>query len=213
MKINSNYNYSYKHIKELFKEIFDKIATLQPTLTAGEGITINAENEISTDKDLTPLTYIEYNENNGNIETSKPIIETMGGYSFHKIDFGDGVTKEYNYVSVCRNGNKLTFVVDFKVNFGSIVQTVIGDFTLPSDVFNKLIPKSIGTSTVLDTKVIGAYYGNAFTYKSITAWVGKLPTNIRFYINPSGSGLSLNTDYYARYEVTFLLSDNMVTEI
>lgn len=64
MKINSNYNYSYQHIKEMFAEINEKIASLPTALIAGDNITI-ADGVISaTDTKYTAGTGISISDEN-----------------------------------------------------------------------------------------------------------------------------------------------------
>lgn len=260
MKINSNYNYSYKHIKELFAEIFDKIAELQPALTAGDnitisdgvisatdtkytagsnvsisdqnvisatdttytagtGISINAQNEISTDKDLTPLTYIEYNTTNDSIETSKPIIEEMIGYSASITS--KLANTEVAYCGMVRNGNKLTIVIA-----GNCTKTVSETWndetivarlslTIPSSIGAKIYPIGAGGSAqmVASTQINALYsYNTRKLLNTVTSKTSNSSLLISIYGIASETYVDNQTLGF-RYEQTFLLSDNILPSL
>ena len=126
--------------------------------------------------------------------TGPSIIETMTGYSYTK----DNQNWSDVYVSACKNGNKLTFVVFGAISKDNDTSNVIdlANFTVPSDVASKLVPYNLGgLATCLDTKVISMF--------SDTDTAEQVSFQLR--------GLSAlpNAIYYFRIEETFLLSANM----
>ena len=73
--------------------------------------------------------------------TSPSIVENMTGYSF-EIDSPSDTTITGIYASAVKNGNKLTLVWYFKLNrlSSGVSYGAVGNFKVPSDVFNKLYP-------------------------------------------------------------------------
>lgn len=143
----------------------------------------------------------------GNI-TGASIIENMSGYSFSKTASTENYTLSYNYVGVCKNGNKLTMVIDVDITLATSVSDIaLGSFLIPSAVGSKLIPSSVGGNNYLDNSkllLFSAYNAGVEAY----AYFGKNSnTNIptRIYT----SNLVAETTYHCRYEKTFLLSENL----
>ncbi len=103
MKINSNYNYSYNHIKALFAKIFDKIATLQPALTAGDNITIAdgvisatdtkytaGDNVSISDQNVISATDTKYTAGTGISISDQNVISASGGKVYlHRVNMYD----------------------------------------------------------------------------------------------------------------------------
>ena len=145
----------------------------------------------------------------GNI-TGASIIENMSGYSFTK---ASDIEWTAVYVSACKNGNKLSFIV-----FGSYTKASedsrspgLGSFTIPTDVGSKLIPFSIaGTGTDrLDIRKI-SFFSTQYNSVDVPMRVTKVSNaSIRFAISDNDL-LTAGTTYLFRYEVTFLLSENLV---
>ena len=155
----------------------------------------------------------------GNVPSVKAdeIIENMVGYSFTKGSEKENLTKEYIYSGVVKTGNKITFVVAFKLTrTGTITGAdILGSFTIPKSVGDKLYPTQIGNYEGLDVR-------NVFCANQL--WSGKdiltrtlktSDTSIQVQLDEDNSiglnSLTANTEYFARYEITFLLSENLVS--
>ena len=143
--------------------------------------------------------------------TADSIIENMSGYSF-SVDAATDLTKEVVYAGACKNGNKITFVVFMKLTktgAGAPTYTKLGAFTIPWQVGQKLYPYNLGGAiNILDSKRITYYKSDASGIDKTAAAYKRNDSLFEVY----GYGLAdldLNTDYVVRYEVTFLLSDNL----
>lgn len=149
----------------------------------------------------------------GNI-TAPSIIENMTGYSFLKTTSAD-LTITYSYAGVVKNGNKITFAIAGIINFSAIPDldlAQLGRFQIPSSVGAKLFPFSLsGVDALSNSRLELAT--NYYTYKVAPLLVVKNSNTeiaARIYAL-SGLSLSLNTNYYFRFESTFLLSDNLAS--
>lgn len=147
----------------------------------------------------------------GNAITGDSIIENMSGYSWTKYT-NPNITQTDIYVSVVKNGNKLTIVYFGKVNLsvaegGSIK---LGSVTIPNSVGTKLYPFTIGTQTnVLDQRSIALLTSLSSTDEVIARTYKESNTQVALFIRTQD--LVVNTDYLFRYEVTFLLSENLAS--
>ena len=131
----------------------------------------------------------------------------MAGYNFTK---HTALNWTPIFCGAVKNGNKITFVA-----FGTYTPTGaetdarIGSFGTPSDVGSKIYPYEIGSSPDnVDNKVV-PFFSDRTNYVSLPMEFIKVSNN-RFdcYIR-NVSTLTANTTYFFRYEVTFLLSDNL----
>ena len=138
--------------------------------------------------------------------------ETMEGYSAQI--YSELPNLNVVYAGVCKNGNKITFVIafDFTTNAEQTsVQGTICAFVIPSDIGAKLYAYTDAPFTnSLDKKVLECWKtasthidGNEYAYKQ---------NNQVIEINCAVSGLSASTKYICRIEKTFLLSENLVPE-
>lgn len=139
--------------------------------------------------------------------TGPSIVETMTGYSYDDTNKSSGINVDY--AGVVKNGNKITFVIAGNIVASSIAagtNFILGEFVMPSDIHNKLYP--MGNTDVLDCRTTLMYLENNLG-GSITGkeYCTKRPANkIRLgLVNDS----SMTGTFYYRYEVTFLLSDNL----
>lgn len=138
--------------------------------------------------------------------TANSIIENMAGYSF-EMSTATGLTIQY--AGIVKNGNKITYVIS-----GSYVKQAgksyieIGSFNNPKNIYQKLVQSTI--TNAIDNRIIGLVkstsnivncYGTIAKTSSST---GKISFSI-YGIN----NLTDNDAYDFRYEVTFLLSDNL----
>ena len=143
----------------------------------------------------------------GNI-TAPSIIENMSGYSFTAAN-SEKFNLNITYAGVVKNGNKLTFALACELTPLSAISTYteIGYFVIPTSIYNKLYPSSLGSGQILDQKVIKAY-STATTFEDYQCVISKPGSSqVRFAVyNPNPT---LNTKVYIRIESTFLLSENL----
>ena len=170
----------------------------------------------STDKGVLPLKDGDAFVFDGDLDvdgkiTGNEIIENMSGYSFDKSTETSGVTREYVYVGVVKNGNKLTCVCALNLTFDNAplgeYGVYMGYLTIPNEIASKLYPTQIGAYGFLDVSQVMALESNL---KGIPIMV---------YSEKAGNGISMtavanenleaNKKYYVRLEMTFLLSDNL----
>ena len=152
-------------------------------------------------------------EEKGNITASGlisggEIVEQMSGYSF-SLPASPMLTPAY--ASACKNGNKLTLVVSGVFNRGESADTFteVCSFIVPEEIYNKLIPLSGFNS--IDNKVI-IIYKNNYSTKTLPAVMTK-ETGNKLRLGAYGPNqIDASTDYAFRYEVTFLLGENLIPE-
>ena len=151
----------------------------------------------------------------GNLPSVKAneIIENMSGYSFEEGAVNAGLTKEFVYAGVVKNGNKITFVVALNLTRTDTVLAVdIGNFILPHSIMEKIYPSRIGG---YDYVSVGEYsvWSSDATSKNIQLYSLKDVANdkitIQGNVTPIGD-LTANTKYYCRWELTLLLSENLI---
>ena len=145
--------------------------------------------------------------------TGGEIIENMSGYSFTP-NLVYGVT--LNYVGVTKTGNKITFVIAGEIlkNENTPYNATVGSFTIPSAIASKLVP--LGETSNIDVQRIPFFSPSN---------PGGTPISVasRFYkesVDPNMLSLqfigitAVTTDvtFNFRYEVTFLLSENLLSE-
>ena len=142
--------------------------------------------------------------------TGDSIIENMSGYSFEPETASQDATLEFVYVGAVKNGNKLTLVIACNVTpTASTTQIGLGKIVVPNSVYSRLYDTRVGDYNFLDNKKI-AVFDNYYTSQDVLAYMqkssGKLVAVLR-----NTNVLTTNTKYYCRYEVTFLLSDNLAS--
>ena len=145
--------------------------------------------------------------------TSPSIIEDMpSGYGFTPNNTDPALTFEFVYVGAVKTGNKLTCVMAFNVTkTGTVLDNDgrIGNFNIPSAVGAKLIPTQIGAYYFLNNKVEHAFSSGSSNVQA-TCFSEKI-NNTTFANKVRVDNLVLNTKYYVRYEITFLLSDSLAS--
>ena len=148
---------------------------------------------------------------NGNF-TANSIIEVNSGITGA---FSNTSEKEYVYCSACKNGNKLTLVVAMKYTPSADkpagTDIYAGFFSIPSAIANKIYP--IGTPDL--NNVVDIRKGIAATTVIVNVdmtfrCLKTSATGLEIYVRNLAQ-LNINTVYYIRYELTILLSDNMVS--
>lgn len=150
----------------------------------------------------------------GNL-TADSIIENMTGYSYDKDSETSNLTRELVYAGVVKNGNKLTFVIAMNITRTGAMGNYIncGSFTIPLSVASKLYPSAVINDLleVQQLQALSSFSSDPVIFKGFS--FKDLPTKIKFqcWDLTFDSKLTLNTTYYVRYEVTFLLSNNLAS--
>ena len=150
--------------------------------------------------------------------TANSIIEKMTGYSYIS-SFTSSSIITPKYVGAVKNGNKLTIafggIINVPAEYNYSKYSTFGGFylTIPSDVASKIIPLGASdNANALDSKIISAFNTfdkkidiNTIAFKS-TSYGNSI--SISFY-GTDNQIIENNKDYAFRYEITFLLSDNL----
>lgn len=148
------------------------------------------------------------------IAAQKPVIEDMTGYTFTRLGSNAQFNKaELNYVGIVKNGNKLTLavsgVVNFTAQFFSDGGGNLGSFYFPASVMSKLYTTTIaGVDSILSVGPI-SYALTQKVFKTAAFRVSKPTTSYITLVLLSSADITSNTDYYFRWEQTFLLSENL----
>ena len=138
--------------------------------------------------------------------TGDSIIENMSGYAF--VNSGaTGLT--ISYAGVVKNGNKITYAIAGSyIKQAGVANVLLGSFNNPQSIYNKLYPNP--TTAAIDNKIVGFIRGtvnivNCYaTTQKTSSGLGQISTTV-YGIGSLTDGVT----YDFRYEVTFLLSDNL----
>ena len=148
----------------------------------------------------------------GNAITGDSIIENMTGYTYVAPSAVANLEIEMIYAGVAKTGNKITFAVAMNITRRDTVASnqSMGTFNIPSAVGNKLFPTTICGYNYLDIRMIACAKAG-WDVTEINALAQKWSaTAIGLQIGTTGiNTLDLDTKYYCRYELTFLLSENL----
>ena len=144
--------------------------------------------------------------------TGDSIIENMSGYSATMTNSYPNITEENIYTSVCKNGNKITFVtfftiekdIDYPENYPWTTR-----FTIPSEIGNKLYPFTMIGGSVLDYGTLTLLDANNNT-ETVDYQLRKESVNQLGIIFTNYNSITKNRKYLVRYEKTFLLGDNLI---
>lgn len=143
--------------------------------------------------------------------TGDEIVENMSGYTA-SMGSKTGWSLEKVYIGACKNGNKVTFVVALnitKTDNDAGQNFTLATINIPSSIGSKLYSTQVGAYTFLDNKKIPAF-DSFISSTDVYVYVRKeSDTELQFRL---GTG-TFTTDikYYLRYEVTFLLSDDLIS--
>lgn len=144
-----------------------------------------------------------------NSVSADSIIENMSGYTFIKQNED---MQTFAYAGVCKNGNKITFVIAADITPSSTFISngggYIGKFGIPSEIYQKLVP-FYGSTNYVSYKTLRMVISGSNAFKDVTTR-GDNSENNRYSIVLLTAGLTAGTKYYYRYEETFLLSENMI---
>lgn len=146
--------------------------------------------------------------------TASSITENMVGYSFEILTGSMPANLTYNvvYAGAVKNGNKITLVFFAEFTRTGVLSPTYIDyalrFILPSDVMSKIYPYSLsGFNNIVDNKKVAMFSSYS---SSVDKPILLLKDGNKLYLNIYGlDTLTENTQYNFRYEVTFLLSDNL----
>lgn len=141
---------------------------------------------------------------NGDITASGNITQSMVGYSYTPQP-AQGIT--LNYVGVSRIGDRLTFAIagTLAKYAGMPSNITLGYFVVPADVAANLYPNTLGA---LDNKTISFFNGTT-SFKNLCTRMSKSGTTNLPVTLYSTYDLTDGQTYEFRYEVTFLLSENL----
>lgn len=137
--------------------------------------------------------------------TGAEIVENMTGYNFYEGSaLPEGV--DIVFAGAVKNGNKITFAVAMAVLLTEALNTsvLIGGFNMPQEVSDKIIPSF---SNYVDIKDIQFASSGTSTIGVKARFIKASSTTIQ--LNLRMENFVAGTQYYGRYECTFLLCDNM----
>lgn len=144
--------------------------------------------------------------------------EPMSGYSFTLGEINN-VTLRGVYAGVVKNGNKVTFVVAVKIKRTDEIPSStpqLGIFNIPKDVFDRLHQTQVGGSAyylTVDEKPAWSSDSTNRTLQVYSYKAGGSATDVYLELNIAPlNELTIDTDYYFRYEFTCLLSDNLIPQ-
>lgn len=166
-------------------------------------ITIHGDLEVTGDA-IIPNVDAGYVYSEGAISGAE-IVERMSGYSKKNVN---AIVNDLVYTSICKNGNKLTIVF-----FGTITPLAQTNYNLiqyeiPSEVGAKLYPFTSGSVTnLLDVKYASLFVDSTDITQAIMRV--RKESNTTLTLELRAQPLTPNTQYYCRFEVTFLLSDSL----
>ena len=137
--------------------------------------------------------------------TANSIIEKMTGYAFSP--YSSAVTPIY--AGVVKNGNKITFVIAGNITTAASHPESgsygLGIFTIPSSIGDKLYP--IVNTRLADT--ITPFISNLYGAPANAVTICLKDSSTILSIQVLTNQLAVSTTYEFRYEITFLLSDNL----
>ena len=138
--------------------------------------------------------------------TANSIIQNMTGTTLHP---NPTKRNEVNisYAGICQNGNKLTIAINGSLLFNSSDKIInICNIIVPLSVGSKIIPYKEGTAETVYKK-LSCY--SAYNESVDINTIVQKDSNSEFHINIYAGALTNELTYYFRYEITFLLSDNL----
>ena len=207
------------------KTVKDLLDTKQDTLVSGTNIkTVNGETLLGTTDISIPVVAINpadladddgeilglaFGTGDNRVRYKAPSLSRTDGVAFA---FGSSAdfTFSDSYSSYNRCGNELTFVVAcsiMKVN-ATTSPITLGTFTnIPSALFAKLVPTTVGGSDYLENCDIKAFDG-AYSFVNASVAMTK-GSNQDVVLTIETANMVLHTKYHVRYMVTFLLTDNL----
>lgn len=158
---------------------------------------------------------------NGNVNiagnfTADSIIENMVDYVFLPTAEQAGLTREFIYAGIVKNGNKLTLVVALNLTRTGTAgsnQVNLGVFGIPSAVGSRIYSTNIGGETWASSQKIDLVKDINGTNPEGVVKISAGATALSVYLRVAdiNNTLTLNDKHYVRAEVTFLLSNNLAS--
>lgn len=154
------------------------------------------------------------NSDESEISAQKPVIEVMTGYSFEKEAARENDCN-FNFVSVCKNGNKITFAFLIEmtpsVAWPSNTSVRLGKYIVPNYIFVALVPSVVGSiSAVSCTR--GYAFDSVNSGIALDIFFQRLNVNELSVVVYPDNEMQAGTKYTLRHELTFLLSENLAAE-
>lgn len=143
----------------------------------------------------------------GNL-TADSIIENMSGYSFTPPAAATSHDLEFAFVGAVKNGNKITFAICADITRHDTIQygqLTLGAINIPSAIGSKLYPVRGAWLTMQQI-----YFANDYNSGIVKPLVVHKDNNTTLRVVAYGANdLTAETKYSFRFEVTFLLSENL----
>ena len=146
-----------------------------------------------------------------NSVSADSIIENMSGYSV-SLGTKTNLTNTGIYASAVKTGNKLTLVAAVKLKRTGEISGGNADvitFNIPQSVGEKLMPFTLDGIEALDFRQVDAAKNYASSVKLPTICGKNSNTQIKLRVYNLGN-LTQDSEYYLRFEWTFLLSDSLL---
>ena len=142
--------------------------------------------------------------------TANSIIENMSGYGYAPAT-KENATITYTYVGAVKNGNKVTFACSGHFSRSGDIEAwncPIIKFTMPNNIGAKLYETNINNVNGLafiQLYLAESYAGGIVKPLRVIKDSNYQITTLLYALNDT----KINTPYLFRFEITFLLSDNM----
>ena len=146
--------------------------------------------------------------------TAPEIVETMTDYVFIPTAEQTGLTREFIYAGIVKNGNKLTLVIALNLTRTGTAgsnQVNLGVFGIPAAIGAKIYSTDIGGETWCASQSIDLVKDINGSNPSGRVKISAGSTSLSCYLRVAdiNNTLTLNDKHYVRAEITFLLSDNL----
>lgn len=143
------------------------------------------------------------------------IIENMSGYSCSLGETTEDIEINGIYAGIVKNGNKLSWVLFLKIKrLQSITgqRPMLGEFNVPTDILEKLIPTTLFGENLLLGETISATNESNTSGANLLLICVKTATGFKVNLGVgSMANLTQDVNYLIRIERTFMLSDNLIT--
>lgn len=144
----------------------------------------------------------------GGAITGDSIIENMSGYAWTKANSSGADDYTLSYVGIVKNGNKITFAIAGSITPSEARGRVdIGYFSIPTAIGDKIFP--INASNDIAFNIVGMF--SAYNSKVDAYLVPNKSSAGIMLIKSYLDNLSVGVKYDFRWEITFLLSNNMAS--
>lgn len=154
--------------------------------------------------------------------TAPSIVETMSGYSFSDTALAVGINPVY--IGVCKNGNKLTLVYALEIDASEleVSQPRFGRILIPEEIGNKIYALPDDQYNTISGSLVPMYEKGSYSAPKysvpiigsiVRTGVGTGKNALIFGINGFASPTyDMTKTYFLRFEITFLLSENLASQ-